>query len=128
MVVGRQPTAWRKDLNDVANLRPITISSLLSRIYWGVIDSNVRNVLRFTSRQKRFICETACFNNVHILSELLRHSEGHRAFAAVVLNINKAFETISHQAMAPALPKKGLPTQLTKLVENSYQDVHKYDN
>jgi hypothetical protein len=136
MVVGRQPTAWRmnrtallpkegKDLTSVTNFRPITIGSLLSRIYWGIIDSKVRNVLRFTPRQKGFVCETGCFNNVHILSELLRHSkEGHKALVAVVLDINKAFDTIPHSAMVPALRKKGLPAQLLHMINDAYLDVH----
>ena len=135
MVVGRQPTAWRmnrtvllpkegKDLTDVTNFRPITISSVLSRLYWGIIDAKVRDVLRFTPRQKGFVCETGCFNNVHILSELLRHSkEGRKALVAVVLDINKAFDTIPHQAMVPALRKKGLPTHLLHMVDDAYRDV-----
>jgi hypothetical protein len=68
MVVGRQSTAWRmnrttlllkegKDPKDAQNFRPITISSILSRVYWGIIDSKIRRVLRFTPRQKGFVCE-----------------------------------------------------------------------
>ena len=114
-----------KDLTDVTNFRPITIGSILSRLYRGIIDGKVRKVLRFTPRQKGFVCEAGCFNNLHILSELLRHSnEGRKALVAVVLDINKAFDTISHQAMVPALCKKGLPTHLIDLVEDAYRDVH----
>jgi hypothetical protein len=114
-----------KDPKDVQNFRPITISSILSRIYWGIIDSKIRRVLRFILRQKRFVCESGCFNNVHILSESLRHSkEGHKTLVAVVLDVSKAFDTVPHQAMVPALRKKGVPTHLMNMVINAYQDVH----
>jgi hypothetical protein len=59
------------------------------------------------------------------MSELLRHSnEGPKVLVAVVLDINKANDTITHQAMVPALHKKGLPTHSIDMTVNTYQDVH----
>ncbi|XP_039303390.1 uncharacterized protein LOC120357295 [Solenopsis invicta] len=56
-----------------------------------------------------FTSEAGCFNNVHILSELLRHSKNTEGLAAVQLDVSKAFDTIPHEAIGAALRKKGLP-------------------
>jgi len=77
LCTGTQPAAWRmnrtvlipkegKDARRAENYRPITISSVLSRIYWGIFDQRLRQHVRFTPRQKGFVAEAGCFNNVHI--------------------------------------------------------------
>ena len=59
------------------------MSVRLSRIYWDITVSKVRTVVQFKPREKGFVFETECFNNVHILSELLRQSKDkHRALVA----------------------------------------------
>ncbi|KAG5874120.1 hypothetical protein JTB14_015040 [Gonioctena quinquepunctata] len=46
-----------KDDSKAKNYRPITISSILSRIYFGILDQRARGVVRFSPRQKGFIKE-----------------------------------------------------------------------
>jgi hypothetical protein len=58
----------------VESYRPITISSLISRVFWGLIDQKIRNVIRITPRQKGFVPESGLFNNVHILNEVIKLS------------------------------------------------------
>ena len=63
MVVGRQPSAWRKnrtillpkegkDPRLMANFRPVTVCSIMPRIYWGITDSKVRTVVQFKPDRK----------------------------------------------------------------------------
>jgi hypothetical protein len=77
------PTDWKanrttlilkegKDKKAVESYRPLTISSLISRIFWGLIDKKIRNVTRLTPRQKGFMPESGLFNNVHILNEAIK--------------------------------------------------------
>ncbi|GJQ68522.1 hypothetical protein Trydic_g17092 [Trypoxylus dichotomus] len=136
MCCGRQPTHWRvknrttlvrkdgKDGSSVQDYRPITISSLLSRLYWGLIDQRLRRVVRYSPRQKGFIAESGCYNNVHIFNELLRHSKSNNGLVVVQLDLSKAFDTIPHVAIGPALRRKGLPETVVRLVEDQYKDVH----
>ncbi|KXZ75867.1 hypothetical protein TcasGA2_TC034495 [Tribolium castaneum] len=136
MCCAMQPTQWRmnrtqlllkqgKDPPDVASYRPITISSILCRLYWGIIDQKLREHVRFHPRQKGFVSEAGCFNNVQILNELLRHSKGqHKNLVAVCLDVSKAFDTVPHSILGPALRMKGLPEQVVRLVEDSYKDLH----
>jgi len=134
MLRGYQPEAWRrnrttllpKDGQDplrVSNYRPITISSVLARLYWGIVDQRLRNYVTITPRQKGFTSEAGCFNNVHVFNELLRHAKQTDGLVAVQLDVSKAFDTIPHEAIGAALRKKGLPEFVVRLVEDSYQRV-----
>jgi hypothetical protein len=98
---------------------------MLSRLYWGIIDQKLREHIRFHPRQKGFVSEAGCFNNVQILSELLRHSKSqHQSLVAVCLDVSKAFDTVPHQIIGPALRMKGLPEPVVRLVEDSYKDLY----
>jgi hypothetical protein len=63
-IAQRQPTSWKenktvlipkpgKDPKIVEHLRPLTISSILCRMYWGILDLKLRNVTTL-STTKRF--------------------------------------------------------------------------
>jgi hypothetical protein len=99
-----QPTAWNanrtilipkqgKDSSRVENYRPLTIGSLICRTYWGTVDRMLREVTTFSPRQKGFVHETGCFNNVHILNETIKAGKNRDGLVAVQLDIAKAFDT-----------------------------------
>jgi hypothetical protein len=114
-----------KDPALTESYRPITISSILTRLYWGIIDQKLREHVRFHVRQKGFVSETGCFNNLQILSELLRHSKSqHQSLVPVCLDVSKAFNTVPHQIIGLALRMKGLPEPVVRLMEDSYKDLH----
>jgi hypothetical protein len=134
-VCGRQPTAWRENRTtlllkqskshaDIRNYTPVTISSILSRVYWGVIDQKLRASVRFSLRQKGFINEAGCFNNVHSFNELLRIAKKKAGIKVVQLDIAKAFDTVPHKAIGDALSRKGIPEAIIRLIEDSYVNVH----
>lgn len=134
MVRSYQPVAWRtnrttllpkegQDKSKATNYRPITISSILARLYWGIIDQKLKECVKMTRRQKGFTSEAGCFNNVHILSELLKHAKVSKGLVAVQLDVSKAFDTVPHEAVRAALRKKGLPELVVRLVADSYEDV-----
>lgn len=136
LLSGKLPTDWSmnrttlipkegKDVTKTENFRPVTITSLVSRIFWGCIDQKIRSVVGFTPRQKGFISsEAGCFNNVHILVELLRHSKATgKNLVVTILDISKAFDTVPHSILGPSLRRKGLPPVVAQLVEESYKNV-----
>jgi hypothetical protein len=130
---GRQPTDWRRNRTTLIpkpgkdpqaeNYRPITISSLISRLYWGIIDNRLREKTRFSPRQKGFVYEAGCFNNVHIFNEVIRLAKTKKGMVCVQLDIAKAFDTIPHQVIKPAMIKHGIPLRIASAVTNSYLDV-----
>jgi len=72
-----------KDSSRVENYRPLTISSLVCRTFWGIIDRKLRNVITFSQRQKGVVHETGCFNNVHILNETLKAAKVRNGLVAI---------------------------------------------
>ncbi|ENN80821.1 hypothetical protein YQE_02764, partial [Dendroctonus ponderosae] len=130
----KQPQEWRKNRTTLLlkdgkdgriadNYRPITISSLISRVYYGIIDNRIRGAVQFSPRQKGFVAEPGCFTNVHILNELLRHSKASKGLVLTQVDISKAFDTVPHCAIAPALRRKGLPAQMVSIVTEAYKDA-----
>ena len=109
LIAGKLPSAWKhnkttlllkegKDPLRPESYRPITISSLISRLFWGIIDWKLRRQIRFNTRQKGFVNEQGCYNNVHILGEILRHSKIGNGLVAVQLDVSKAFHTVPHSS------------------------------
>jgi hypothetical protein len=131
---GHQPTGWKshktklllkqgKDPARVGNYRPVTIGSLLSRIYWGIFAQKLRTVMRFSNRLKGFVDEAGCFNNVHIVNETLKLGKKRSGLVVVQLDISKAFDTVPNEAIKYALEKKGTPSYVTKFIMDSYEET-----
>ncbi|CAB3374434.1 Hypothetical predicted protein [Cloeon dipterum] len=60
-------------------------------------------VIKLSPRQKGFISEAGCFNNVLLLKEALRAMTHTKKAVVIQLNITKAFDTIPHDLIATAL-------------------------
>jgi len=111
-----------KDPSKVVNYRPITVSSLISRLFWSLIDQRLRRVIPLSPRQKGFVPEAGCFNNVQILCEVLKRMQG-TGGVVVQLDVQKAFDTAPHEAIKRALQYKGIPEFFAHFVEESYLGV-----
>jgi hypothetical protein len=131
---GLQPSMWKehrttlllkqgKDPAIAENYRPVTIGSIVSRVYWGILDRKIRARINFTPRQKGFVYEAGCFNDVHILCETIKLAKVRNGLVAVQLDISKAFDTIPHEAIEDSLTKKGIPKYLAEMIRGSYKDI-----
>jgi predicted transcriptional regulator len=107
----------------VENYRPLTISSLICRTYWGIIDKKLREVISFSPRQKGFVHETGCFKNVHILNEIIKAAKVRDGLVVVQLDITKAFDTVPHRAIEAALSYHGVPKFIRDSIMNSYKSL-----
>jgi hypothetical protein len=133
---GEQPSSWKinrtklilkpgKEAGKIGNYRPVTIGSLISRMYWGIIDKRLRMFTRFSPRRKGFVNESGCFNNVRIFNEIINIAKKKNGMVAVQLDVPKAFDTVPHAAIGDALRRKGLPEFLVKSITNSDQIMQK---
>jgi hypothetical protein len=129
-----QPKSWNanrtilipkqgKDRSRAENYRPLTIGSLICRTYWGIVDKKLREVISFSPRQKGFVHETGCFNNVHLLNETIRAAKKKDGLVAIQLDIAKAFDTVPHMAIDAALKRLGLPIGVRESIMNSYESL-----
>jgi hypothetical protein len=112
-----------KDQSKIENYRRLTIASILCSTYLGIIDKKLREVFIFSPRQKCFVHETGCFNNVHNFDEIIRAAKKRDGLVAVHLDIAKAFDTVPHMVIDAALKRLGLPTFVRDSITNSYANV-----
>lgn len=68
---------------------------------------------------KRLTNESECYNNIHILNDIIRHSKvNKKELVAAQLDISKAFDTVPHSATGPALRRR-----IVQRCEYSYQSM-----
>jgi hypothetical protein len=84
----------------------------------------LRSIIGFTPRQRGFVNEAGCFNDVHNLRELMKLAKKRSGLVAVQLDIPKAFDTVPHQAIEDGLTKKGIRQYIAKLIRGSYREVN----
>ncbi|KAG7196444.1 hypothetical protein KM043_000647 [Ampulex compressa] len=132
LLTGYFPTPWLvnrttlipkvgKDLKDVRNWRPITIGSIISRIFSSLIDSRIRAAVSQCKRQKGFTKENGCQSNILLLQRSLIEMKNKDGGVVTVIDIAKAFDTIPHAIIKPALMRKGIPYHLILLIEKMYK-------
>ncbi|XP_076397895.1 uncharacterized protein LOC143266154 [Megachile rotundata] len=97
-----------RDRRDVKNWRPITIGSLVGRLFSGLLDKRLRACITQYPRQKGFSDENGCYINTTTLNCAIRMAKQIGGVVGVT-DIEKAFDTVSHPAISKALQRKGVP-------------------
>lgn len=133
LVEGHFPTLWRQNrttlipksdnnCDDVKNWRPITIGSLLSRVFTALLDGKLRKFVTQSNRQKGFASEDGCKFNTLLLKEAINEMKTKSGGVVTVLDITKAFDTVPHSMISLGLKTKGVPEHIIDLVKRMYDD------
>jgi hypothetical protein len=93
----------------------------MCRVYWGILDQRLRNITQFSPRQKGFVTEPGCYNNVQALNELLRLAKPRAGLTLIQLDISKAYDTLPHMVIDPALRRLGIPSTYQSSILDSYE-------
>ena len=109
-----------KNAEEVENWRPITIGSLLGRIYSAMIDRKLRSKIKRHIRQKGFTQEDGCKNNIAILSSALTKMKEDSGGVITIIDISKAFDTVPHGEISQSLMNKGVPSPICEYIQNTY--------
>lgn len=126
------PVSWRtnrttlipkagKDHNLATSWRPITIGSVVGRLFSGIIDTSLRENVKFNYRQKGFTTENGTHNNVALLQQAMHNMKKGEGGVCSILDISKAFDTVPHGALVPALQRLGLPRIIASYVLRMYE-------
>ena len=133
--LGQVPTAFKEartillpksgDATDPNNWRPITICSLIGRLYAKLLAGRLSKCANLSERQKAFVPVDGCGENTALLSSVIAHAhkvktQVHIAF----LDLAKAFDTVPHTSILRALRRKALPEHFIAIVENLYSDAN----
>ncbi|KAJ7986736.1 hypothetical protein DPEC_G00331490 [Dallia pectoralis] len=112
--VRAQTTGWR----------PLTIGSVVTRLYSKVLNSRLTEACSISPRQRGFISSPGCSENLLILdgliSETRRRSLG---LAVVFIDFARAFDSVSHSHILDALRQRSLDSHIIRVIEDSYKGV-----
>ncbi len=106
---------------DPGDYRPIAISSVLARTLHKIILRRMRDQFKFSPLQYAFLQRDGCLEASALLHAVLRRShEEVKPMAAAFLDISKAFDSVSHNAILTAGRKAGTPPPLLRYLSQLY--------
>lgn len=115
----------KDDLDKIKNWRPITIASVLIRIYNKILARRMQSVFRTNSRQTGFKPVNGVGQNVALLHNLLRHARTYKNNLFVcLLDVSKAFDSVPHESIKRALTRNGCPSEFIQLIGNQYENSY----
>lgn len=132
---GRVPTSVKENrsillpkgsegLDDINNWRPLTISSVLPRLYTNVVTGQVSRLVDMNPRQRGFISVPGCGENGFLLEQIISHSKANRRSLCITfLDLAKAFNTVSHKHIIAGLRQLRMVEHFVNMVIDLYSDV-----
>lgn len=81
----------------------------------------MRNVIEQTHRQKGFTTENGCFANTRLLNAAIKEAKS-AGGVFTVLDISKAFDTVSHEGIRYALERKGISPSVAMYITKMYDN------
>ena len=105
------------DVSDTTNYRPITIGSLLSKLFEKAIDLKISPYLESDDLQFGFKKKTSTSHALFVLKNTVNHftERGSNVFASF-LDCSKAFDRISHYGLFLKLMDRSVPLSLLLLI------------
>ncbi|KYO37192.1 hypothetical protein Y1Q_0019893 [Alligator mississippiensis] len=118
------PAVDSEKLRLLGNWRPITIGSIVLRLFSRVLNARLAAACPINPRQRGFISTPGCAKNLKVLELILRKVKQERRLLGVVfVDIAKAFDSVSHDHISWVLKAKGVDQHIMSLIEDSYQKV-----
>ena len=108
---------------DPAKFRPITVTSILTRLYHRVLASRLDRGCPVNQRQKAFRRVDGISENVFLLRYLIAKatdSKRPRSLYLIFLDVRKAFDSVSFESLFLALGRVGVPKHLINYLRNVY--------
>ena len=111
-------------LGEIGNWRPLSISSVILRIYTKILAKRLTAGVTLHPSQRGFIPAPGVEQNSVLLEHLIRQQKKTKGTLAVVfLDLAKAFDTVSHDLIAKGLERLSVPKQFRNIVSDLYQNA-----
>uniref|UniRef100_A0AAY4BVR2 Reverse transcriptase domain-containing protein n=1 Tax=Denticeps clupeoides TaxID=299321 RepID=A0AAY4BVR2_9TELE len=105
--------------------KPITIGSMLLRLYPWILTKQLARACRLNPRQRGFIQSPGCSENLMVLKYIIEQAKWERKHIAVLfVDIAKAFDSVSHDHIVDVLRQWGLDSHVFGVIQDSYADCH----
>ena len=106
---------------DINHWRPLTISSVLLRLFTKLLAARMAKETPLNPRQRGFIKAAGCDENRSILRALIEHGKKAGGIGVAFLDLAKAFDTVPHDLLRAGLERFGACAKLIGLVQGLYQ-------
>lgn len=103
------------------DFRPITLGSILIRWFHSILAKRISSSISFELSQRGFMPTDGCADNTTMIDLLLR--DHHQRFAScyiAVLDVSKAFDTVSHNALYGTLTSYGMNERFIGYIRHVY--------
>jgi len=116
------------DTNDLNNFRPISLTSVISKIFTHIINQRLviwseRNSVLF-EEQAGFRCGYSTFDNLFTLYGIIQKYLGrHRKLYAAYIDFAKAFDSVSREKLWEILKRLGIGGKMLKMLQAMYDRV-----
>ncbi|MGL5774892.1 MAG: RNA-directed DNA polymerase, partial [Aeromonas veronii] len=110
-------------LMEIGNWRPITIGSMVLRLFSRVLTKRLVDTCPLHPRQRGFRTSPGCSENLEVLRSLFEHCKEERSqFAVVFVDFARAFDSVSHEHFLCVLREMEVDPHVVELIRGSYQD------
>jgi hypothetical protein len=111
------------NLERVGNWRPITISSIIIRLFHRIIAKRLEKI-ELSGNQRGFTKVDGCFaNNISMQAIIKEHRKNIKPLCIVSLDLSKAFDTVSHKSIIRALKRVNLDQKTINYLINNYENT-----
>lgn len=106
-----------------SDFRPISMSSVILRLFNKILAKRLLAVVDFDYRQKAFLPIDGCAENIVLLEAILKQSSlKKRSLFLAMLDMKNAYGSVAHEAVVRALELKGADKRTVAYVRDLYTD------
>ena len=114
----------KNDRTDPRNWRPITISSIIVRIFHKILAERLRNAVDLAEEQRGFCSIDGTMINSVLLETFFRESRQTLSNHYVAsIDVQAAFDSVHHKSIEEALHRMGIEDQMVNYIVDHYRDL-----
>ena len=114
-----------KHTRDPSKCRPITMSSLINRLFHNILAKRIENTIVLDPRQKAFIRRDGIAENISLLKNIIyQDKQKLRPLKICLFDVSKTFDSVSNDAIICIANRAGLPKTIIETITYAYTNCN----